>query len=75
MFNIRSLVLVLGIFAAGCNSCSSDSSPDASIDATVSQDVVVEDSSVVDTGMVTDTVDAAIMVDVAQDRSIDAAHD
>ena len=39
MINVRSLVF--GMFAVGCSSCSSESPSDASVDATVAQDVAV----------------------------------
>jgi hypothetical protein len=69
MINIRSLVLVLGIFATGCDSCTSVTPLDAAVDATVAQDVVVE--AAVDVPVVADAapvaVDATVAVDAARD--------
>ena len=35
MFSFRSFVLVSAFVLAGCNGCTSDSAPDASVDVTV----------------------------------------
>jgi len=72
MINVRSLVFVLGMFAVGCSSCSSESPSDASVDATVARDVVVVEAS---TEASVDAADASVVVDAAQDRLMDAAHD
>lgn len=68
MQNIRSLVLVvLGIFATGCDSCTSTTHSDAAVDTTVAQDVVVE--ATVETAS-----DAPVVVDAAP-VGVDASHD
>ena len=74
MINVRSLVFVLGMFAVGCSSCSSESPSDASVDATVAQDVVVVEASTEASVDAADAADASV-VDAAQDRLMDAAHD
>jgi len=75
MINVRSLVFVLGMFAVGCSSCSSESPSDASVDATVAQDVVVVEASTEASVDAADAADASVVVDAAQDRLMDAAHD
>ena len=63
MFSFRSFVLVSAFVLAGCNGCTSDSAPDASVDVTVETAVDVVSRDI----MVPDATDSSTLVDASLD--------